>query len=60
MAPWEIPTVNHHIHLQPGMHPLAQNPYSAGPRAREVEKAEFDRILEAGFIEAAIPNGLRT
>ena len=49
----EISTVNHHIHLQPGTRPIAQHPYRAGPRAREAEKAEVDRMLEAGVIEPA-------
>ena len=47
----EINTTQHHIDVTPGTRPLAQAPYRAGPRARQIEQAEVDRMLEAGVIE---------
>ena len=49
----EIKTVEHHIDLSPGTRPMAQAPYRAGPKAREIEQMEVNRMLDAGVIEPA-------
>ena len=49
----EISTVTHRIHTDPTAKPVYQRPYRAGPRAREVEAAEVERMLRAGVIEPA-------
>ena len=36
--------VEHRIRLEPGAVPVRQNPYKAGPLAREREKAEVERM----------------
>ena len=47
----EIKVTEHHIDVLPGTRPIAQNPYRAGPRAREAEREEVERMLQAGVIE---------
>ncbi|CDF40830.1 unnamed protein product [Chondrus crispus] len=49
----EINTTVHRIELIPETRPIAQDPYRAGPKAREVEDAEVQKMLEAGVIEPA-------
>ena len=49
----EITATTHHIDLKLGTHPIAQQPYRAGPHAREAEEAEVSRMLEAGVIVPA-------
>ena len=49
----EINTTVHRIELIPGTRPIAQAPYRAGPKAREIEHAEVKKMLEAGAIEPA-------
>jgi hypothetical protein len=44
-------TTHHRIELTPGAKPIHSHPYRAGPRAREVEAAEVQRMLKAGVIE---------
>jgi hypothetical protein len=44
-------TTHHRIELTPGAKPVHSHPYRAGPRAREVEAAEVQRMLKAGVIE---------
>jgi hypothetical protein len=50
----EISITEHHIQLQSDAEPVYQPPYRAGVKAREVEKAEVDRMLTAGVIEPAV------
>jgi hypothetical protein len=50
----EISITKHLIQLQSGAKPVYQPPYRAGVKAREVEKAEVDRMLAAGVIEPAV------
>jgi Reverse transcriptase (RNA-dependent DNA polymerase) len=50
----EISITEHHIQLQSDAKPVYQPPYRAGVKAREVEKAEVDRMLTAGVIEPAV------
>ena len=47
----EIKMTKHQIDTMPGTRPTAQNPYRAGPHAREAELKEVDRMLRAGVIE---------
>ena len=49
----EINTTVHRVELIPGTRPTAQAPYRAGPKAREIEDAEVQKMLEAGVIEPA-------
>ena len=49
----EIRVTEHKIDLKEGSEPYAQNPYRAGPKAREFEAQEIDRMLKAGVIEPA-------
>lgn len=51
-----INAVDHHIGLIPGTRAIAQAPYRAGPRARELEATEVLRMLEAGVIQPAQPS----
>jgi hypothetical protein len=44
-------TTHHHIDLTPGAKPVHSHPYRAGPRSREVEAEEVQRMLKAGVIE---------
>jgi hypothetical protein len=44
-------TTHHRIELTPGAKPVHSHLYRAGPRAREVEAAELQRMLKAGVIE---------
>jgi len=46
-----IRNAEHHIHLKPGAVPLRQQPYKAGPLAREREKVEVERMRSMGVIE---------
>jgi hypothetical protein len=48
-----VHTATHRIDLTPGAKPVHAQPYRAGPRAREAEAAEVQRMLEAGVIETA-------
>jgi Reverse transcriptase (RNA-dependent DNA polymerase) len=43
----------HRIDLVPGAKPIHAQPYRAGPRAREAESAEVQRMLKARVIEPA-------
>ena len=47
----EINTTEHYIDLLPGARPVAQHPYRAGPRAREIEQQEVDKMLQSGVIQ---------
>ena len=47
----EISTTEHHIDLLSNTRPVRQQPYRAGPRAREIEQAEVEKMLRAGVIE---------
>ena len=47
----QINTTEHHIDLVPGSRPVAQQPYRAGPKARELEQREVDKMLREGVIE---------
>ena len=49
----EINTTRHAIDLKPGSRPSAVPPYRAGPKTRELEKAEVERQLKEGVIEPA-------
>jgi len=49
-----VTTANHRIELIPGAKPVQVQPYRAGPRARELESEEVQRMLKAGVIEPAI------
>ena len=49
----EVNTTEHHIDLLKGARPIASHPYRAGPRAREAEQAEVQRMLEADVMEPA-------
>lgn len=49
----EIQIAQHCIELVPGTRPIAQPPYRAGPKAREVEGKEVEKMLKAGVIEPA-------
>ncbi len=43
----------HSIELISGARPVLQMPYRQGPKGRQVEKEEVDRILKAGVIESS-------
>ena len=47
----EINSTPHYIDLLPGSRPIASQPYRAGPKAREIEQREVDKMLQAGVIE---------
>ena len=47
----KIDVTKHRIELKPGIRPIYQAPYRAGPIARQKEKMEIDRMLRAGVIE---------
>ncbi|CDF38257.1 unnamed protein product [Chondrus crispus] len=47
----EIKVTKHHIDTMTGTRPIAQNPYRAGPHAREAEMKEVDCMLRAGVLE---------
>jgi hypothetical protein len=49
----QVHTTHHRIELKPGSKPIYSRPYRAGPRAREAEAAEVQRMLKAGVIEQA-------
>ena len=49
----EINTTVHRIELIPETRPVAQAPYWAGPKAREIEDSEVTKMLEARVIEPA-------
>ena len=49
----QINTMVRVIELAPKTRPIAQAPYRAGPKAREVQDAEFKKMLDAGVIEPA-------
>ena len=46
----EISITEHPIDVFPDTRPIAQNPYRAGPKARQFESAEVERMLESGII----------
>ena len=48
-----IRVTEHHIDLIKGAHPIACHPYRPGSKAREAEKMEVERMLDANFIESA-------
>jgi RNase H-like domain found in reverse transcriptase/Reverse transcriptase (RNA-dependent DNA polymerase)/Integrase zinc binding domain/Integrase core domain/Chromo (CHRromatin Organisation MOdifier) domain/Retroviral aspartyl protease len=48
-----VHSTSHRIDLIPGAKPVHAQPYRAGPRAREAESAEVQRMLKAGVIEPA-------
>ena len=47
----ESNTALHRIELIPETRPIAQAPYRAGPRARDIEYSDVRKMLEAGVIE---------
>ena len=47
----EISATEHRIQLLPGTRPISQQPYRAGPNAREFVAKEVDRMLRAGVVE---------
>ena len=49
----EINITVHQIELILETRPIAQAPYRAGPRGREIVDAEVQKIFEAGVIEPA-------
>ena len=48
-----IGVTEHRIDLLPGTRPISQHPYRAGPKAREEEKSQVEKMLRAGVIEPA-------
>jgi Reverse transcriptase (RNA-dependent DNA polymerase) len=48
-----VHSTSHRIDLVPGAKPIHAQPYRAGPRAREAESAEGQRMLKARVIEPA-------
>jgi hypothetical protein len=48
-----VHSATHRIHLVPGAKPVHAQPYRAGPRARENEASEVQRMLKEGVIEPA-------
>ena len=46
-----INATKHHINVDPSAQPIYQQPYRAGPKAREFEKQEIDRMLAEKVIE---------
>ena len=44
---------NHRIDLKEGTRPVHCQPYRAGPKSREIQQSEVDKMLKAGFIEPA-------
>jgi RNase H-like domain found in reverse transcriptase/Reverse transcriptase (RNA-dependent DNA polymerase) len=48
-----VNATTHRIDLVPGAKPVHSQPYRAGPRAREAESAELQRILKEGVIGPA-------
>jgi hypothetical protein len=46
----EVSAKKHRIDLVPGARPIHSLPYRAGPRAREIEKQEIDKMLRQGVI----------
>ena len=50
----EIRVMDHHIELPPDTRPIAQQPYRAGPKAREFEETEVQRMLRDGIIEPSM------
>jgi hypothetical protein len=49
----EITATQHRIDLIPGAKPVHSQPYRAGTRAREIEKAEIEKMLAQWVIEPA-------
>jgi hypothetical protein len=49
----EVTATQHRIDLIPGARPVHSRPYRAGARAREIEKAEIEKMLAQGVIELA-------
>ena len=49
----EIAATEHRIGLVSDALPIASRPYRAGPKAREAEQTEVNRMLESGVIEPA-------
>jgi Reverse transcriptase (RNA-dependent DNA polymerase) len=49
----EVKATTHRIELKEGARPFRAHPYRAGPRAREAEAVEVQRMLKAGVIEPA-------
>jgi hypothetical protein len=49
----EVTATQHRIDLIPGARPVHSQPYRAGTRAREIEKAEIEKMLAQGVIEPA-------
>jgi hypothetical protein len=48
-----VHSATHRIHLVPGAKPVHAQTYRAGPRARENEASEVQRMLKEGVIEPA-------
>ena len=46
-----IEKAKHRINLIPGAQPFRQPPYRSGPKSREIEQLEVDRMLKEGVIE---------
>jgi Reverse transcriptase (RNA-dependent DNA polymerase)/RNase H-like domain found in reverse transcriptase len=49
----QVKATTQRIELKEGARPIRAHPYRAGPRAREAEAAEVQRMLKAGVIEPA-------
>jgi hypothetical protein len=49
----ELTVTRHRIYLKPDAKPIYQAPFRAGRHAREVQKAEVDRMLKAVITEPA-------
>ena len=50
----EITTAVHRIELIPGATPVRQMPYRQGPKGRQYEKEEVDRMLREGVIQPSV------
>ena len=51
----KVDTTKHRMEMKSDGRPIYQEPYRAGPIAREKEKKEIDRMLRAGVIEPTSP-----
>ncbi|CAN8063812.1 unnamed protein product [Agarophyton chilense] len=49
----QIKATQHRMGLLPDSKPIYQQPYRAGPKAREIELKEVERMLEEGAVEPA-------
>ena len=49
----QIDATEHHMNLKPGIAPIRQQPYRAGPEKREHIREQIEYQLAAGVIEPA-------